>query len=195
MTSNRSTSSTRCTRARRRVLLFAVCLAIGSAAQADSIEDKVRLAIDAAFPGATVTEHKVGISSAIRAELGEAATAHLAPRWRWRYLAIRDPKRGLVGLGGTWKRVGRHGQIEMLILADPDLSVVGVTILKHREQHGKGIVRPSFLDQFRGKTLADRWKLGHDVDGITSATVSSRAVVSGIRNCLTYLRKLALPAS
>jgi len=177
----------------RLALWLTTCLIAGRGVHAGEIDENIRAAITAAFPGTTATEHKVGISSAIRAELGEAAKAHLAPRWRWRFLTIRDPGQNLVGLGGTWKTMGRHGRIEMLVLTNPELAVVNVTILKHREQHGKGIVRSSFLDQFRDKTLRDRWKLGEDVDGITGATVSSRAVASGTRNCLVYLRQFAFP--
>jgi Na+-translocating ferredoxin:NAD+ oxidoreductase RnfG subunit len=194
MNSRRNIPSALRTGARRRLLWVAACLSIVATVAAGATDERVQSAIHAAFPGATVTEHKVGISSAARAELGDAAKAHLAPRWRWRYLAISDPGRGVVGVGGTWKTTGRHGRIEILVLADPQCSVVSVTILKHREQRGRGIVRASFLDQFRRKTLAGRWQLGQDVDGITGATVSSRAVTSGVHNCLVYLRKFSLPS-
>ncbi|MDP6490168.1 MAG: FMN-binding protein [Kiritimatiellia bacterium] len=189
MTSSRNSVTTQ---AARRALWLAACLAIAVVVRANGTDDRTQAAVAAAFPGATATEHKVGISSAVRAQLGEAAKAHLAPRWRWRYLAIDHPDHGRVGFGGTWKTVGRHGKIEMLVLTDVELTVVGVTILKHREQHGKGIARASFLDQFRAKKPGDRWKLGQDIDGISSATVSSRAVTSGVRNCLAYLRTFAL---
>ncbi len=173
------------------MLWLAACLAIAGAARADAVEKKTRAAIAAAFPGATVTEHKVGLSSEVRDTLGDAARAHLAPRWRWRYLAIHHPEHGCVGFGGPWKSAGHHGPIEMLVLTDAKFSVVGVAILRHRETQGKGIARASFLDQFRGRTPGERWRLGQDIDGISSATVSSRAVTSGVRHCLVYLRTFA----
>ena len=78
------------------------------------------------------------------------------------------------------------------MLADPTLKVISVTVLKHREQSGKGIVGASFLDQFRGKSATAPWRVGKDVDGVSGATVSSRAVASGTRNCLVYLKQFAL---
>ena len=174
----------------RRVFL-AVCLVPLLCVSAPAVEAKIQSAVHDAFPNSVIEEHKVGISSATREILGEAARVHLAPRWRWTYLTVTDPTLGLVAVAGEWKAVGRHGRIETLVLADPTLKVISVTVLKHREQHGKGIVRASFLDQFRGKIATDSWRVGKDVDGISGATVSSRAVASGTRNCLVYLKQFA----
>ncbi|MBT3294649.1 MAG: FMN-binding protein [Verrucomicrobia bacterium] len=174
-----------------------VVLAIGLApllcASAPARDATIQSVIHATFPNSVIEEHKVGISAATRETLGEAARVHLAPRWRWTYLTVTDPTRGVVAVAGEWKAVGRHGRIETLVLADPTLHVISVTVLKHREQHGKGIVHASFLDQFRGKTATDFWRVGKDVDGISGATVSSRAVASGTRHCLVYLKQFALP--
>ena len=174
-----------------RTVFLAVCLAPLLCTSAPVIDKTMQSVIQAAFPGSTIEAHKVGISSATRKQLGEAARAHLAPRWRWTYLTVTDPTRGVVAVAGKWKAVGHHGRIETLVLADPTLKVISVTVLKHREQHGKGIVRASFLDQFRGKKATDPWRVGKDVDGVSGATVSSRAVASGTRNCLAYLKQFA----
>jgi hypothetical protein len=178
---------------RRRAggLILAVCLVPLLCVSAPALDAKIQAVIQAAFPGTTIEKHKVGISSATRKKLGEAARVHLAPRWRWAYLTVTDPTLGVVAVAGEWKAVGRTARIETLVLADPTLKVISVTVLKHREQSGKGIVRASFLDQFRGKSAIAPWRVGKDVDGISGATVSSRAVASGTRNCLAYLKQFA----
>ncbi len=88
---------------------------------------------------------------------------------------------------------GYGGTIEILVGVDPSgQKITGVRIAQHSETPGLGAnivqVRPGdeepwFLKQFRGLT-ADRISLkasGGPVDGITAATISSRAVTDAVR--------------
>ena len=80
---------------------------------------------------------------------------------------------------------GYAGPINMLVGVDK-AKVVGVKILNHRETPGLGnkIVKPEFLRQFAGKTLTDPIEPKKDIDAITGATISSRAVSKGVREAL-----------
>lgn len=90
-------------------------------------------------------------------------------------------------LGVAFKTTGKgfEGPIKMALGLSPDYSkLVGVRVLQMSETPGLGsrIQEPGFTDQFNNKPLTDSFQLGQDVDGITGATMSSRAVVTIIRD-------------
>jgi len=84
---------------------------------------------------------------------------------------------------------GYEGPIRVLVAIDPDGRLIGSKVLAQRETPGLGdaIARPEWLAQFGGKTLAQRWQWrrdGGDFDQISGATLSSRAVLLGVRQAL-----------
>ncbi len=85
---------------------------------------------------------------------------------------------------------GYSGTIETMLGIAPDSKITGIYILKHAETPGLGakIVEKSFTDQFVGKSLA-KFKIsvkkdGGDIDQITGATISPRAVCLAVRHGL-----------
>jgi Na+-translocating ferredoxin:NAD+ oxidoreductase subunit G len=89
---------------------------------------------------------------------------------------------------------GYAGDIGLLVGADTAGVVTGIEILKHAETPGLGakIATPLFKGQFTGKSLANtpNWavlKDGGSFKQITGATISSRAVATGIANGLEFL--------
>jgi electron transport complex protein RnfG len=75
--------------------------------------------------------------------------------------------------------------------------VTGVRAVRHRETSGLGDAidagKSDWIEQFTGKTLANPdaalWAVAQDdgaFDSITGATVTSRAVVSAVKNALLY---------
>lgn len=98
---------------------------------------------------------------------------------------------GVVGHMARWQGRGRHGMIDVLVASDAEFSVAGLSVIKHRERRGAGITRKRFLKQFVGKERGDAWRIGTDIDGITSATVSTRAVAVAVRNALHFLATVA----
>lgn len=105
---------------------------------------------------------------------------------------------------------GYAGPIEMVLGLKADGSIAGVKILSQKETPGLGtkLANDVFLEPFK-KLLQDKPKPvfkvkqdGGDVDGITAATISSRAFCVGVREALeTYekvkqqLPSLAAPAA
>lgn len=87
-------------------------------------------------------------------------------------------------------REGYGGDIEIMLGLDPQGSILGVEVLSHRETPGLGakIVERSFLEQFAGRSLENtKWaveKDGGDIDQITGATVSPRAVLKAVEKGL-----------
>lgn len=112
-------------------------------------------------------------------------------------LAFENSKREVLGKDNIGTAVvvsprGYSGPIEMLVGIDKG-KVKGIKVLSHRETPGLGanIVKSSFLNQFIGKSLKDLIEPKKDIDAITGATISSRAVCSGVREAL---QKACLPA-
>jgi electron transport complex protein RnfG len=90
---------------------------------------------------------------------------------------------------------GYAGPIGITLGIAPDGTVAGLAISKldQTETPGLGVkvTLATFRDQFRGKD-ADQVRLKKDggtVDAITAATISSRAVVYGVREALAWYRE------
>jgi len=91
-----------------------------------------------------------------------------------------------VGLAVKVAPRGYSGEIVMLVGVDPELRVQGMKILGQRETPGLGtnIEKPKFQKQFVGKGVKDAFEPKKDIDAITGATISSRAVCEGVKAVL-----------
>jgi Na+-translocating ferredoxin:NAD+ oxidoreductase RnfG subunit len=69
--------------------------------------------------------------------------------------------------------------------------VGGIEILDYRETYGFQVRDAAWREHFRGKTLADPFKLDKDIPNITSATLSCRNVTNGVKRLLA-LHRVAL---
>jgi len=81
---------------------------------------------------------------------------------------------------------GFGGHIEMLVALDKDGSIKDIRVLGHSEtpEYAAGITQPEFLGQFKGKSAEDDFIVGKDVDAITHATISSKAVAGILKASL-----------
>jgi Na+-translocating ferredoxin:NAD+ oxidoreductase RnfG subunit len=81
---------------------------------------------------------------------------------------------------------GYGGPISMLVGVGSSGEVTGVKILSQRETPGLGanIVKVLFLQQFIGKTVKDPLEPKQDIDAITGATISTKAVCWGVKDAL-----------
>lgn len=89
-----------------------------------------------------------------------------------------------VGYAFVGEGPGYGGAVRVLVGVDgASGKILGISIVSHAETPGLGsrIEEESFRSQFVGKTLNDPIALGRDIDALTGATVSSRAVVQAVR--------------
>jgi Na+-translocating ferredoxin:NAD+ oxidoreductase subunit G len=95
---------------------------------------------------------------------------------------------------------GYNASIRMLVGVSPSGTVTGVRAVSHRETPGLGDAidasKSRWIFQFDGLTIMTpplpMWAVDKDdgqFDTITGATVTSRAVVQGVRNTLLYFEK------
>jgi electron transport complex protein RnfG len=91
---------------------------------------------------------------------------------------------------------GFAGPIELLLGLTPDFKdVTGVYILAQSETPGLGsrITLPAWLSGFTSKPETGRYRLGHEIDGLSGATISSAAVVTAVNTALDTLPDLEIP--
>lgn len=96
-----------------------------------------------------------------------------------------------IGLAVLVAPRGYSGEVRMLVGVDPALQVKGLKILAQKETPGLGteILKPKFLGQFIGKGTTDLIEPKKDIDIITGATISTRAVSEGVRMVLREARE------
>ncbi len=101
------------------------------------------------------------------------------------YYEAFDTQGMLVGYGFVAEFRGMWGEIRVGGGLDLDYHLTGIKVIKHSETPGLGsrIKSEWFLEQFVGLEAHEVKivKLGGKIDAITGATVSSRAVTTGIR--------------
>lgn len=95
----------------------------------------------------------------------------------------------------TYSEKGFSGNINIIAGFTPGGTIIGITVLDHKETPGLGtkMSDPSFKDQFidknpAGFTLKVK-KDGGPVDAITAATISSRAFCEAIQRAYDTLRE------
>jgi len=155
-----------------------------------AIGNELESALKAMMPGHAVTEKRVALEEEQRDELRNRVRrkAYIPRAWSL-FSLVADS--GEVGYAGQWRTMGKHAPISLLVTCDSAFEVVRVRILQQSEKYGRGITQPSFLKPFTGKTLKDEWRIWHDFDGITGATVSSTAVLNAVHDCLQCIVLLA----
>ena len=93
---------------------------------------------------------------------------------------------------------GAQGMITMAVGVDTDLKITGISIIKHTETAGLGAVAAAgtpageaFRNEFVGASGSVAvTKDGGDVDAITGATITSRAVCVGVNAALEVVGKM-----
>src|SRR5438132_11793386 len=68
---------------------------------------------------------------------------------------------------------GYDGPIKILVGMDTKGVLTGVIVTEHHEPYGSYSVEPpKFAAQFRGKSIRDPFKVGSDIDAVSTATIS-----------------------
>ena len=106
-------------------------------------------------------------------------------------------------VAGVWEAAGGYvvevtpsgfgGEVDMMVGVGADGKVTGVSIVSMSETSGLGsnASKPEFRAQYFGKAEAALKKDGGDIDALTGATVTSRAVTRGVNAALAaaeYMR-------
>jgi electron transport complex protein RnfG len=113
---------------------------------------------------------------------------------------LADAGRPVATVFATVAPHGYNAAINLLIGVSPQAAVTGTRTVRHRETTGLGdaidILKSDWITQFDGKTLLEPavllWAVDKDdgaFDSITGATVTSRAVVTAVKDTLLYFEQ------
>jgi NosR/NirI family nitrous oxide reductase transcriptional regulator len=84
------------------------------------------------------------------------------------------------------EEAGYSAPIEVLVGMDLEGRITGIKVLHYAESirsiWGDFLSIPGYQEQFTGKFISDAFRVGGDIDGISRATITVRAMSIGIRN-------------
>jgi electron transport complex protein RnfG len=86
---------------------------------------------------------------------------------------------------------GYGGPLVLAIGIDRDGKVAGIASVSNKETIGLGskALEKTFLEQYKGKTPRDPVEVGKDINAVTSATITSKAVTGEVRAALKAYSK------
>jgi len=100
-----------------------------------------------------------------------------------------------IGVAVTTGANGYGGPVKVAVAINADGTVVGVKVLDiSGETKGVGtkvVEEPGFIEQFIGKAVSDPLKIGTDIDAISGATITSRAVTQGVSDAVKIFKEFA----
>ena len=100
---------------------------------------------------------------------------------------IRDSS-GLLGYCVESEPVGRSGPFTIRVYLDRQLVVKRAMVISYPWGHGRDVRKRAFTSQFEGKGPKDAVELGKDIDAMTGATISCRAMAKGVREAIRILK-------
>ena len=78
---------------------------------------------------------------------------------------------------------GYDGPIKILVGMDPQGILAGIIVAAHHEPFGYfSIDLPKFAAQFKGKNIRDPFKVGADIDAVSTASISITSASRAVRN-------------
>ncbi|MCS7181375.1 MAG: RnfABCDGE type electron transport complex subunit G [bacterium] len=107
-----------------------------------------------------------------------------------KYFSVLNESGEEIGKIFEVKTMGYGGYITLKVGLDKENKIKKIKVKEHNETPGLGskITQESFLNQFIGKTKNEIYlkkdKTDGKIDSITGATISSKAVVDGVRKLL-----------
>ncbi len=110
------------------------------------------------------------------------------------YFIVYDKDCRKIGRIYQTKSLGYGGYIYIKVGIDNNLKIKGVKILQHNETPGLGakITKSEFLNQFKNLDFKNLYLKKDNpqgkIDSITGATISSRAVVDGVRKLIEKIK-------
>ena len=84
------------------------------------------------------------------------------------------------------QELGKVQMMDFAVALDGEGKVIRVLLTAYRETVGGEVQSKRFLGQFRGKKRGHSLQLNRDIDGISGATLSSRAIALGVRKAIYF---------
>jgi len=86
--------------------------------------------------------------------------------------------------------LGRHELFDFIIVFDETSVIKKVKIINYRSSHGYEIGSKGFLKQFLNKHDKDAFEYGSDINGISGATISGKAITKEINRLFKLVKNI-----
>lgn len=133
------------------------------------------------LPGSAFERETLLLTEAEQAVCTESTGQKTVSALVTRYVVRNDA--GIAGYAYLDKHRVRTLPQTLMVAVDADGALLGVRVLAFREP-AEYMAREGWLEQFRGKTHDDEIRLKKNVDGITGATLTARAVTQCTRRVM-----------
>ncbi|OGP12939.1 MAG: hypothetical protein A3I75_03395 [Deltaproteobacteria bacterium RIFCSPLOWO2_02_FULL_50_16] len=166
-----------------RLFLVFFCLQVSSLWAFQSVYLSPKEALRQVFHASKVVVSEKRVLDAEQAAWIVKKSGLKPPQSEWTfYLGKTDEK--IDGYALIDHQVGKTEPITFMTVINPDGRVRDVMILVYRETHGSEVRHKNFLRQFYGKEAHHPVRLGQDIDVVSGATLSSRALAVGVKRAL-----------
>ncbi len=91
---------------------------------------------------------------------------------------------------------GYDGPIQMLVGVDLNGILTGIIVVRHHEPYGYfSVDTPEFAAQFVRKNIRDRFRVGRDIDAVSTATLTVTSSTRAVRNAARRIARQFLVPS
>ena len=132
------------------------------------------------FPGPKPTWRKILLSDADVAAIGKKLGADLKKK-EWTFYLAEDENHKRLGYAMLDAQIGLHEDIDYGVRFSASGVVERVEIRAYREAYGDQVRGARFRNQFVGKTASDPIVAGQDIDIVSGASYSSKALALGVK--------------
>ncbi len=147
---------------------LAVASIVGAQAPAD---EQLQQQLAPLFPEATAFSPKEGQPPHFKAFAGPPGPARTLLGYAFWTTELEPLERGY------------DGPIKILTGVDIDGVLTGIVVVDHHEPYGYfSIDLPKYAVQFRQKSIRDRFRVGADIDAVSTATLTVTSATRAVRN-------------
>ncbi|WP_373048803.1 FMN-binding protein [Vulgatibacter sp.] len=115
------------------------------------------------------------------------------PDATYSFLIGKDEAGAPVAAGIVVDQAGKEGPMRVGVALDPaNGKVKEAFVMRFEEERGKPVKEASFLGQFKGKGPSDAITGGKDIDIVSGATHSSKAVAEAVKRAVASYKVLVL---
>lgn len=105
----------------------------------------------------------------------------------------KDEAGATVSAGLVVDQAGKEGPMRIAVALDPATGKVREAfVMRFEEERGKPVKEVAFLGQFKGKGPGDAITAGKDIDIVSGATSSSKAVAEAVKRAVAGYKVLVL---
>lgn len=158
-----------------RIPLVAFVLVLGSVmigAGQSPTDAKLQAQLTQLFPSATAFSTKGGDPPHFKAYINDARSGQQALAGFAFWTTELEPLER-----------GYDGPIKVLVGMDTSGVLTGIVVVEHHEPYGYfSVDPPAFRAQFTGKSIRDPFRVGNDIDAVSTATLTVTSATRAVRN-------------